>query len=275
MWGLDPLEATEPSQNIIRPRFLSPDDIVLPDDTIKHPRVLMPLPGATPGKNDERFVTVSVVSFPVNFVNGGIDGFIDLEFKPIAAASDPVIRLGVVRMQLNARLDTIMTPLVSDPLSQAGIRCSSPVRVQAPLLPKRKLSATATELSVKHGADGDQTSISVALSGPAAPYGTGSSETCVIIELVEHVGGAEVAIRTVGGQFARNEGTNKSPGTLHQEHKGGETTWSASFLLSGRLGNRKIVARAQECILTKDASPDGGQPRYFGQVAIEHPVIPN
>lgn len=275
VWGFDPIDATEPDQTIVRPRFLSPDDIVLPDGAIKHPRVLMPLPGATPGKNDERFVTVSVVSFPVVFVEGAIDGYVDLNFKSIKEAADPVIRLGVVRMQLNARLDSIATPLASDPLTRAGIRCSPPVKVQCPFLPTRKLSATTTELNEKHGAAGHQTSISITLSGPAAPYSTNSSETRVILELVEHTAGAEVPVRTIGGQLAHNEGTSKSPGNLHQEHKSGETTWTTSFLLHGKLESRQIVARAQEDVLTPDTSQNRRQPRFFGQIAIGHPIIPN
>jgi hypothetical protein len=280
VWGFDPVEAIDPTitsatKNIVRPRFLSADDIVLPDEAIKHPRVLMPLPGATPGKDDERFVAVSVVSFPVTFVDGAVDAYVDLEFVPIKAAPAPVIRIGVVRMQLNARLDEAMTPLVSDPLSQAAIRCSPPVKVQSQILPLRKLSATATEFGAKHGAEGDQTSISVTLSGPAAPYVDGSLETHVTIELVEHIAGAEVAVRTVGGELASNKGTSKSRGRLYREYKAGETTWSTSFLLPGRLAGRQIVARAREDLMNADANDDSGRTRYFGQIAIRQPAIPN
>jgi hypothetical protein len=275
VWGFDPIDATEPDQTIVRPRFLSPDDIVLPDGAIKHPRVLMPLPGATPGKNDERFVTVSVVSFPVTFVEGAIDGYVDLHFTPIKETSDPIIRLGIVRMQLNARLDSIMTPLESDPLSQAAIRCSPPVKVQCPFVPTRKLSATATELSAKHGAAGDQTSISVTLSGPADPYAAGSSDTSVVIDLVEYIEGDEVSVRTVGGKAARSEGKTSSVGDLHRQHKAGVTTWEANFLLPGRLGSRQIIARAQEDLFATGGNQDNGQPRYFGQIPLAHPATPN
>jgi len=115
VWGFDPTEAvdttfTSSDKTIVRPRFLSAEDFVLPAGAIKHPRVLMPLPGAMPAKNDERFVAVSVVSFPVTFADGSRDGYADLDLTPIKDAPNPVIRLGVVRMQLNARLDSVMTP---------------------------------------------------------------------------------------------------------------------------------------------------------------------
>jgi hypothetical protein len=280
VWGFDPIEAidttiTTPGQKIVRPRFLSADDFVLPNGAIKHPRVLMPLPGATPGKDDERFVTVSMVSLPVSFIDGDADAHVDLEFIPIKMAPAPVIRLGVVRMQLNARLDEAMTPLVSDPLSQAAIRCSPPVKVQSQLLPKRKLSVTATEIGTKHGAEGDQTSISVTLSGPAAPYVEGSLDTRVTIELVEHVASEEVAVRTVRGVPAKSKGTSKSGGDVYRDYKPGEATWATSFLLPGRLAGRQIVARAREDMVTADADDDSGQPRYFGQVAIGEPAVPD
>ena len=272
VWGADPIDAAEPDQTVARPRFLTPDDFVLPEGAIKHPRVLMPLPGATPGKNDERFVTVSVVSIPVTFVEGAMDAYVDLGLKPIKEAADPEIRLGIVRMQLNARLDSIMTPLASDPLTQAGIRCSPPVKSQCPFLPTRKLSVTVTEISEKHGAAGDQTSISVTLAGPATPYTADSPDTDVTIDLLEHIDGEEVSVRTIDGKAAYSEGKTSSPGALQQEHKAGVTTWSASFLLPGKLGDRQIVARAREDRFTASAN---GQPRYFGQIAIRPPVIPN
>jgi len=183
VFGLDPIEPIEadPAGPVNRPRFLSPEDFVLPPGAINHPRVLMPLPGATPGKNDEHFLAVSVVSFPLTFEHDAIDAYVDLELTSIRGVPDPIIRLGVVRMQLNARLDAAMPELVSDPLNQAAIRCSPPVTVQSQLLPARKLSVTVTELGAQHGAHGNQTSVSVALSGPAAPLVT-TSDTRVIIE---------------------------------------------------------------------------------------------
>ena len=140
------------------------------------------------------------------------------------------------------------------------------------MITTRKRSVTATEISEKHGAAGDQTSISVTLAGPASPSTADSPDTAVTIDLLEHIDGEEVSVRTVGGKAAYSEGKTSSPGALQQEHKAGVTTWSVSFLLPGKLGDRQIVARAQEDRLTASGN---GQPRYFGQVAIRHPVIPN
>jgi hypothetical protein len=115
---------------------------------------------------------------------------------------------------------------------------------------------TATELGAKHGAEGDQTSISVTLSGPAAPYVEGSLDTYVTIELVEHIAGAEVVVHTVGGGLACNKGTSKSGGQVYQDYKAGQTTWTASFLLLGRLAGGQIVARAREDLMTVGANDD-------------------
>jgi hypothetical protein len=104
----------------------------------------------------------------------------------------------------------------------------------------------------------------------SAPYAADSSDTDVTIDLVEHREGDEVSVHTVGGKPAHIEGKTSSPGDLIQEHKVGVTTWSASFLLPGKLGDRQIVARAREERMTTN-----GQPRYFGQIAIRNPVVPN
>jgi hypothetical protein len=92
------------------------------------------------------------------------------------------------------------------------------------------------------------------------------------VDLMEHIEGDEVSVLTVGGKPAHSEGKTSSPGDLHQEHKAGVTTWLASFLLPGKLGDRYIVARVREDRLTASGN---GQPRYFGQIAIRPPVIPN
>ena len=285
VWGFDPIEPIDtdpdgnPHETIERPRFLSPEDFVLPPGAIKHSRVLMPLPGATAGKNDEHFVAVSLVSLPLTFEDGAVDPYVDIELTPIDGVPDPIIRLGVVRIQLNARLDAVVTGLSPDPSNWPAIRCSAPVSVQSQFPPARKLSVTATELGAMHGADGDQTSISVALSGPAAPLVSKSSDTRVVIELVEHISGNEVAVRTIGGNPTRKEG-GADDGNLHHEYQAGEATWTASFLLPGKLGSRQIIARAQEDVLMESANPSahakrGQMPRYFGQLGIKPPVIAN
>ena len=97
----------------------------------------------------------------------------------------------------------------------------------------------------------------------------------VPIELLEHISGSEVAVRTIGGERARREG-GANDGNLHRDYQAGEATWTASFLLPGKLGSRQIIARAQEEVLMESANPSAygsDHMRYFGQVAIKPPVI--
>lgn len=270
VWGIDPIKR-EPLEPIDRHRFLSWNDLKLPDKAMLHPRVLMPIPGAIPGQNKEIFVEVSVVSFPLTFVNGERDAYVDIDLAPVKGVAEAVVRLGVVRMQLNARQDT--PP--SQRIDRSGIRCSPPVAVQSQLLPERRLSVSVTEVNSKHGADGDQLSVSVVLSGPAAPIVVKKPDARVSIELSEHISGEELAVKTIGGRRARAEGSGDSK-ELFLKYDKGEASWVANFLLPGKLGTRNLVALAREEALV---DPANGKidtvdlPRYFGKVVVRNPLV--
>ncbi|MGC0397053.1 hypothetical protein [Bradyrhizobium sp. USDA 241] len=270
VWGIDPIKR-EPLEPIDRHRFLSWNDLKLPDKAMLHQRVLMPIPGAIPGQNKEIFVEVSVVSFPLTFVNGERDAYVDIDLAPVKGVAEAVVRLGVVRMQLNARQDT--PP--SQRIDRSGIRCSPPVAVQSQLLPERRLSVSVTEVNSKHGADGDQLSVSVVLSGPAAPIVVKKPDARVSIELSEHISGEELAVKTIGGRRARAEGSGDSK-ELFLKYDKGEASWVANFLLPGKLGTRNLVALAREEALM---DPANGKidtvdlPGYFGKVVVRNPLV--
>ncbi|MEE1611889.1 hypothetical protein [Microvirga sp. CF3016] len=270
VWGSDPIKR-EPQQTIDRHRFLSWNDLRLPEEAMMHPRVLMPIPGAIPGQNKEIFVEVSVVSFPLTFIDHERDAYVDIDLTPVKGVAEAVVRLGVVRMQLNARQDT--PP--SQRIDRSGIRCSPPIPVQSQLLPERKLSVSVTEVNSKQGADGDQMSVSVVLSGPASPIVAEVPDTRVCIELSERISGEEIAVRTVGGGQARAEGSGNS-NDLYLKYDGGEANWVANFLLPGKLGTRNLVASAREEALMEFANEDEKSvdlPRYFGKIELNNPKI--
>jgi hypothetical protein len=270
VWGTDPIRR-EPQEKIDRHRFLSWNDLKLPEGALLHPRVLMPIPGTTPGQDKEMFVEVSVVSFPLTFIDGERDAYVDIDLAPVIGIAEPVVRLGIVRMQLNARQDT--PP--SQRIDRSGIRCSPPVAVQSQLLPERRLSVSVTEVDRKHGADGDQMSVSVVLSGPAAPIVAKEPDTKVRIELSERISGEEIAIRTVGGARAQAEGPGDSD-ELYFKYENGEASWVANFLLSGKLGTRNLVALASEEALMEFANEEEKAvdlPRYFGKVEVQNPLF--
>jgi hypothetical protein len=265
VWGIDPIRRAPAAAD--RHRFLSWSDFRLPDDAVKHPRVLLPIPGADPGSDTEKIVEVAVLSFALKFAIDAIDAYVDLDLAPIPDVADPLIRLGVVRIQLNARPDA---PPSGRP-DRPGIRCSPPVSVQSQLLPARRLSVTTTPLGRQHGADGDQTSISVVLSGLARPAAN-LSDTRICIELRERIRGEEIAVPTVGGDHAIAEWVGKPGDKLRRDDNGGEAAWSAAFLLPGKLAGRDIFASAREEALMVSVDDNltapAVLPRFFGSIAL-------
>ena len=268
VWGTDPIRR-EPQDKIDRHRFLSWNDLKLPEGAVMHPRVLMPIPGAVPGQSKEMFVEVSVVSFPLRFIDGERDAYVDIDLASVKGVAEPMVRLGVVRIQPNARQDS----LPSQRLDRSGIRCSPPVAVQTQLLPERRLSVSVTEVGSQHGAAGDQTSVSVVLSGPAAPIVAEAPDAKVRIELSERISGDEIAVRTVDGGRAEAEGDSSQ---LYFRYEKGEASWVTNFLLSGKLGTRNLVVRAREEALIDSATADEKTvdlPRYFGKVEVQDPIL--
>jgi hypothetical protein len=264
VWGIDPIRGAPSASD--RHRFLSWNDFRLPDNAMKHPRVLLPIPGADPGSDAEKVVEVAVLSFVPKFDIDAIDAYVDLDLLPISGVADPLIRLGIVRIQLNARPDA---PPSGSP-DRPGIRCSPPVNVQSQLLPARRLSVTSTPLGRQHGATGDQTSVSIALSGPASPSVDGAGNTRVVVELYERLGDNEFRVMTVNGKEAGAEWSGKTGDTMTRLDKAGEATWAASFLIPGKLDGRDIVATAKEEVLMdlNNAPGTATLPRYFGSVEL-------
>ncbi len=278
VWGGDPTK-TAPRERETKQRFLSFKEFKLPKTAMLHPRVLMPVPASVTGQDKPTFVEVSVVSFPVEFEEYATDAFVDIDIAPILGVAEPLLRLGVVRLQLNARNDT--PPSYRGDAS--GIRCSPASVVEARLFPERVLSVSATAIGPEHGASEPRTSVSVILSGPASSSATGPSGTRVRIELKELIGDDEVAVAIIkseasqGGEiralnYAFAEGTGKMADSVLYKHENGEDIWVASFILPGNIASRSIVARASEDALEKYAWEDLGDPaelpRYFAEVKL-------
>jgi hypothetical protein len=278
VWGGDPTK-TAPREREAKHRFLSFREFKLPKTAMMHPRVLMPVPASVTGQDKPTFVEVSVVSFPVEFEEYATDAFVDIDIAPILGVAEPLLRLGVVRLQLNARNDT--PPSFRGDAS--GIRCSPASVVEARLFPERVLSASATAIGPEHGASDLRTSVSVVLSGPGSSSAAGPSGTRVCIELKELIGDDEVAVAIIkseasqGGEIralnhAFAEGTGKMTDSVLYKHEKGEDIWVANFILPGNIGGRTIVARAREDVLEKYAWEDlkdpAELPRYFAEVKL-------
>lgn len=278
VWGGDPTRSA-PRERNRKHRFLSFKEFKLPPSAMLHPRALMPIPASVSGQDKPVFVEVSVVSFPVEFEDKATDAFVDIDIAPIAGVAEPLLRLGVVRLQTNARHDTL--PSVRG--ERSGIRCSPATAVEARLFPERVLSVSAVAVGPEHGASEQRTSVSVVLSGPGSPSAAGPSGTRVCIELKELIGEDEVAVETIkpgasqrGGNRSVNhavaEGTGKQTDSILYKYEKGEDIWAASFILPGIIGSRTIVARAREDVLEKYARQDltdlAELPRYFAEVKL-------
>jgi hypothetical protein len=280
VWGGDPTK-TAPRERNSKHRFLSFKEFNLPKTAMLHPRVLMPMPASVSVSGQEKriFVEVSVVSFPVELEEGATDAYVDIDITPIAGVAEPLLRLGVVRLQTNARRDT--PPSFRG--ERSGIRCSPASVVEARLFPERVLVASATAIGPEHGASEPRTSVSVVLSGPGSSSTAGPSGTRVLIELKELIGDDEVAVATIkpsaspdNGSRAANHafalGTGKRNDSVVYKYEKGEDIWVANFILPGLIGSRTIVARAREEVLERYAQEDlkdvAELPRYFGEVKL-------
>ncbi|EIM28020.1 hypothetical protein [Microvirga lotononidis] len=283
VWGGDPTK-TAPRQRNAKHRFLSFKEFKLPKTAMLHPRVLMPIPASVSGQDKPTFVEVSVISFPVEFEEYATDAFVDIDIAPIMGVAEPLLRLGVVRLQINARHDTL--PSLRG--ERSGIRCSPASVVEARLFPERVLSVSATAIGPEHGASEPRTSVSVVLSGPGSSSATGPSGTRVYIELKELIGDDEVAVASIKSGISQGdetralthaiaEGTGEKTDSVLYKHENGEDIWVASFILPGSIGSRTIVARAREVVLKKYALEDlrdpAELPRYFAEVKLSstHP----
>jgi hypothetical protein len=275
VWGADPLEGA-PVQTS-RNRFMSWSHFRLPEDAMKHPRVLLPLPADEPetaghAAQPEKIVEVSVLSFFPTFEPGAIDAYVDLDLTPLGGVPDPMIRLGIVRLQPNSREDAPPAGIPDRP----GVRCSPPVTVHSRLLPARRLSVTSTAFDVRHGAPREMTSVAVTLSGPAPPIVGNGRDARVTLELRERFGGEELPVLTANGAPACATWAGKDE-AVKRSYANSEASWTASFLLAGSLASRDIVAiGTEDDILGRackkddhDCPPDNmALPRFVGAVEL-------
>ena len=278
VWGHDPIMGTPSGE--IRHRFLAPAHFPsIPLEGNFYPHALIPIAGMLedPFSPDvrETMAAVSLLCLPLRFGRDVSDSwptpYIDLDIALPGIAS-PLVRLGLVRFQPNARPDR------RGPGSgRAGIRCSPPVTVQASLLPERRCTMRLTTLAARHGAESVLTVVSVDLAGPAEGYDGDPTRRRITFELRERRGGQEWQAATVDieGKPQAGKAVWGVGATSITSHamSGGSSRWTAIFYVRGNpvAEGRNLCAVVTEEIVLKNSAGDAeaqGVPRFAATLSL-------
>ncbi|NTF59414.1 hypothetical protein G6L12_31355 [Agrobacterium rhizogenes] len=292
-WGRDPIRPLDksaapggfmlsPSVFPADPSTLGADGVVLP---AWQPTVLVPIVDTDDDTKTETSAFCGLRTFPVSYdPDRGGHWFLDLE-PDLPSVSDGFLRLGLVRWQPHARLDT-----TRDGGKISSIRCSPPSVAWAPVAPRRTLSVAAAAAPSSSKAS-PRTQITVQLRGPGAfPAPEPWPSILVRIRIIE-VEGTEAFVARDENGLRLTAGTDAgtfSDGKLSpilQMTQGTDVEWIASFILP--LSLHDLSSRHRVVVEEYEAMPDAeageneehilsrGALRFFAVLPLQPGLAPN
>ncbi len=289
VWGFDPLGAGPPRQDAVgsastkrwSSAFLNRTHIQLGSEARFHPHLLMPVPGqVAPESLDtprETMAAVAALSVPVCFqeevsspISSG-EAYVDVSLQ-LPYQADVLFRLGLARLQENARPDTRG---VAQQGTRAGIRLSAPASIQGYVPPPRRFNVTVTPNDARSGAVRLVSLVAVTLAGPSAANRPNPDTRRVKMALRERRGPDEVPVSDEDGNDATlvwAEGESH-PGIEHLLF-GDEESWTGMFRIPGDVlhEERDIVVFIDEEDWLPNSSgskPSLARPRFTVSITLQ------